>query len=367
MKKYITIIIIVILIIYIGIGIYNRRVDNSKNDEVKEYIEYPVQKGNLTEVIDVSGHIKPKKYRLLYPEISGKIVEIYKKDGDYVNVGDPILKIDDKNYYIAYLNAKQSYESVKGQGTLEEDIKKAQYEKSKKEFESTIIKAPISGKLINFDVELGNSIGTSSIIGVIIDESKYEFVGYIDLIDYPKVEVGQKLSLTIDGYFNKPIMAVVNYISSGDLTSNNVTVAEIRADLILNSTGLTNSSKIYDSSEEKKVLNKKPNIMRTAEKNVFNFKIFSGISAEGQIYALSKENILKIPLSALKTLEGKTYVLVKNNQSQPEKIEIKVGTITESFIEVVEGLKEGDVVLIEYSKSSTLKKSPIPTGRVLRK
>lgn len=413
MKK---VIIYISIIILIGISIFFI-FNNKKTNETKsaEYIEYPVQKGSLTEVIDVSGHVKPKNYRYIYPRISGKIVEIYKEDGDYVQEGEPILKIDDTSLYISYLNAKQAYESIRGQNTIEEEIKKAQYEKAKMDYESAIIKAPISGKLINFNVELGNSVSSNTLVGVIIDDSRYEFIGYIDLIDYPKVSVGQKLTLTIDGYFDRQIQGIITYVSSGDLTSNNVNVAEIKADLLIGeslSEKTINSSKAdslnkdtYNAKNtiDKEQLAEKAKNMTpeqiaklknmtpeqiaklkgsyASKRNIaisreLNLKIFAGVSAEGQILSVNEENVLKIPLTAITSKDGKTYVLVKNGNDEngnpiPEEREIELGTITESFAEVVEGLNEGDIILMKSTAKdlSVLKKSPakIPTGRVLGK
>ncbi|WGS65220.1 efflux RND transporter periplasmic adaptor subunit [Marinitoga aeolica] len=406
MKKWI---ISILIIVAIGVSILFI-MQNKKNnvvDSTVKYVEYPVQRGSLTEVIDVSGHIKPKNYRYIYPRVSGKVIEIYKKEGDYVKKGEPILKIDDTSLYISYLNAKQAYESVKGQNTIDEEIKKAQYEKAKKDYESAVIKAPISGKLINFNVELGNTIGTNTLIGVVIDDMSYEFIGYIDLIDYPKVEIGQKLTLTIDGYFDKEIPGIITYLSSGDLTSNNVTVAEIKADLLLpkDDTNLIQENSNVVNSEDKTInINNQfnnPNRKALAEKiknmtpeereklketfmnkrNIgisrkLNLKIFAGVSAEGQIFSTNKENVLKIPLTAITSKNGKTYVLVKkgndeNGNPVPEEREIKLGTITESFAEIVDGLKEGEIVLMKSTSKniSILKKSPtrIPAGRVLGK
>lgn len=399
MKKWIISILIIVLI---GVSIFVI-LNNKKNnvvDTTNKYIEYPVQIGSLTEVIDVSGHIKPKNYRYIYPQVSGKVVEIYKKEGDYVKEGEPILKIDDTTLYISYLNAKQSYESVKGQNTIDEEIKKAQYEKAKKDYENTVIKAPISGKLINFSVELGNTLGTNTLVGVIIDDTNYEFIGYIDLIDYPKVEIGQNLTLTIDGYFDKEIKGVITYISSGDLTSNNVSVAEIKADLLLTdssnnifeeSIDLEKSTESISTNNEakrnalsEKIKNMTPEQMAELKRsyakppilsNKSNLKIFAGVSAEGQIFSVNEENVLKIPLTAIMSKDGKTYVLVKKGVDEkdnpiPEEREIKLGTITESFAEVEEGLKEGEIILMKSTsilKKSTTSTKGIPAGRVLGK
>lgn len=401
-KGIIYTVIIVVISILIFFVIQNRK-ENISEVSVK-YVEYPIQKGTLTEIIDVSGQIKPKSYRYIYPQVSGKVIEIYKKEGDYIKTGEPILKIDDTSLYISYLNAKQAYESVKGQNTLDEEIKKAQYEKAKKDYESAIIKAPISGKLINFNIELGNTIGTNTLVGIVIDDTSYEFVGYIDLIDYPKVEIGQKLILTIDGYFDKEIPGVITYLSSGDLTSNNVTVAEIKADLLLNDTNLIQENSNVVEYEEKPITNNQFNNidgkvlaekvknmtpeekekikeMLMSKKNIevsrqLNLKIFAGVSAEGQIFSVNKENVLKIPLTAIISRDGKTYVLVKKGNDEngnpiPEEREIKLGTITESFAEIVDGLNEGEIVLMKSTSKniSALKNSPtrIPAGGILGK
>ena len=107
-----------------------------------------------------------------------------------------------------------------------------------------------------------------------------------------------------------------------------------------------------------------------------DLKIFAGVSAEGQIFSINEENVLKIPLTAIISKDGKTYVLVKKGNDEngspiSEEKEIELGTITESFAEVVKGLNEGEIILIKSitKNLSSIKKSPakIPTGRVLGK
>jgi HlyD family secretion protein/macrolide-specific efflux system membrane fusion protein len=82
------------------------------------------------------------------------------------------------------------------------------------------------------------------------------------------------------------------------------------------------------------------------------------MSCNIQIIASSKKHVLAVPVSSVVTLaDGKTYV-DKVVNGRVERVEIKTGISSNIYIEVVDGLNEGDTVLLIPQTTTTPNNSP---------
>jgi len=70
-----------------------------------------------------------------------------------------------------------------------------------------------------------------------------------------------------------------------------------------------------------------------------------GMSAEIEILVRSLEDVIYVPIQAV-TYFDDTRVVYVSNRGRPERREVEVGTFSESFIEIVGGLEEGEEVLL---------------------
>lgn len=70
-----------------------------------------------------------------------------------------------------------------------------------------------------------------------------------------------------------------------------------------------------------------------------------GMSSEIEILVQRLEDVIYVPVQAVTYFDDKRVVYVANG-SRPERREIEVGRFSESFIEVVSGLREGEEVLL---------------------
>lgn len=77
--------IVVIIILFLAFGKDSRPIVEAGKAEKME---------KLTAIVTASGEIKPKVYVNLQSEIAGVITDLYVKEGDRVNKGDVLLKID---------------------------------------------------------------------------------------------------------------------------------------------------------------------------------------------------------------------------------------------------------------------------------
>lgn len=70
-----------------------------------------------------------------------------------------------------------------------------------------------------------------------------------------------------------------------------------------------------------------------------------GMSAEIEILVRSLEDVIYVPIQAVTYFDDARVVYV-SNRGRPERREVEVGTFSESFIEIVSGLEEGEEVLL---------------------
>jgi len=83
------------------------------------------------------------------------------------------------------------------------------------------------------------------------------------------------------------------------------------------------------------------------------------MTARVVINTAEKENTLAVPLTALKTNTSGSYVVLVKPDGSTENRTVTTGIYSDEFVEIVDGLDEGDQVSIEYKAgtASTTKKS----------
>jgi len=192
------------------------------------------------------------------------------------------------------------------------------------------IRAPISGSIASISTQEGETVaaGLSAPTFVnIIDLSRLQVNAYVDETDIGKIRVGQKATFTVDSFPKKAF--------KGEVTA------------------------IYPKA--------------VIQENVVNYEVIIGVkddfvdllrpemTANVNIIIDSKEKALTVPSEAIKNIKGKKTVYVYNNGELKEKI-IKTGWSERGFIEVVEGLKEGEEVAVFYPLSEAEKN----LGRIKR-
>ena len=75
-----------------------------------------------------------------------------------------------------------------------------------------------------------------------------------------------------------------------------------------------------------------------------------GFQGEASIVFQKKENVLSIPLSAIRYLEGKEHVLVSKQESSTGEVRaLQVGLRTEDEAEVISGVHDDEFVIIDLN------------------
>jgi len=136
-KNKVWIIIAVVVVIGIVIGLAIKKGQNSKS--VKVATEKVVAR-KIVETVAANGKIQPAKDVKISPYISGEVVELFVKEGEFVKKGQPLAKIDPEIYISAYekteaaLNTAQANEANSKARLVQSE---SQFNKATLDFERT--------------------------------------------------------------------------------------------------------------------------------------------------------------------------------------------------------------------------------------
>lgn len=195
------------------------------------------------------------------------------------------------------------------------------------------IYSPIDGIVVSREVEVGQTVVSSMNVAnlyTIADLDNMQVVGSVDEADIGQVKVGQYVTFTVDSYPDDTFTGTVTQVRINPTITNNVVTYEV----IVGS----------DNPEH---------------------KLLPGMTANLSIYTLELDNVLAVPLKALKfqpQLLGKekgpeTLALKEApkssvwvlNGNRLEQRAVETGMANGIYQQITAGLKQGDKVALQYN------------------
>lgn len=273
------------------------------------------------------------------------------------------------NYNAALQNIRSGEAGIAGS--------RASLERANKDLSRTAVLSPMSGVVSLLSVKAGERVvGNSMMAGTemmrIADMSIIEVQVEVGENDIPKVKLGDSALVEVDAYNNRKFKGLVTQIASSNTTasaattSNDVTNYKVHIRLLRES-----YNDLFDPTRPK------------------NFPFRPGMNASADIQTRTKANVLSAAINAVSTREkgtdnvvggddkdkdkkkendskeeGKTtstdldeVVFVMQKDGKVKKVVVKTGIQDINNIEVTEGLKAGDeIVVAPYNViSKTLK------------
>lgn len=291
-----------------------------------------VERGRLVETIGASGLISGIREAYVVSETTGIIEAVNFTLGQDVEKGELLVKVDDtiaklnmeqaKNRYETAqidLNAKEaSFESGNVsraaliQARSSYQGAKAEYERAKKAFEDCSISSPIAGSVASSEasVSVGNYLTPGSRVARIVDLSVLEVEIAVGEGEIGFIEMGARAAVEIPAVceertFDAEVVAVA---AGSDPATGSFTV-----------------------------------IVRWP--NDCEETIRAGMSAEVTVNSRNTQPSLIIPSSAVIRRGEKRVVKTVDGDTVAER-EVQIGRIVGDKTEVMEGVKEGDSVII---------------------
>ena len=345
-----------------------------------------VKKDRLVWSVDAVGEVFAQNLVDVGTRATGQIKELYVKVGDEVEVGDKIAQIDDKiqrntlaqreselislkaklnSAKVAFDIAKSQYNRelalAKNNATSKENLENfknamanadanvktieasiAQSEISiqtaKEDLGYTNIIAPFAGTIVSVPVEVGqtlNAVQSAPTVAQIADLSKMEIKMEVSEADVGNIKVGDKIEYNILSDINKKYDAKISSIDPGLTTlSDGMYSANSK-------TSGTSKAAVY--YYVKALIDNKDNTLRI------------GMTTQNKIIVKDLNSTLQIPLTALKIDKNGPYVILKNNEDLIKQ-EIKTGIRSNNAAQVLEGLKEGDTVVVSQMSQDEINK-----------
>lgn len=334
-KKKLIVLIVGALIISVAIVLAFRP---KNNEELKKLKEHTVVMDDITVGIEGGGEAKleGKNQNFL---INGTVEEIYVKKGQKINKGDKIaklsetqmntelsdLKIDKKSKVDILNNLKEQNKNMPDNSsseykTLQSEIKAAEGELEK-----------VNNKINKLNSDLDKLYVYSKNKGVVIDIG-YE-VGSEATISKPLAIIGDEKNIYIDVLLSQSEIINVKEEQEIQVTLETYPDIEIK--------GQVEEISYVNSSQGDEV-----DYLVRSKMDVNDLQVYHGMTGEVTFIIKNKENVLQIPNRAIVMKDNKQIVKVKEKDKIIE-VEVKTGFSDGKVTEIIEGLKNGQIVVEE--------------------
>lgn len=320
-----------------------------------------VSRQSLKSTVSATGTIRPVDSVEVSSKITARIKSVLVKENDVVKAGQTVAILDGKDYEATkdqasykVANTRSKYNRAEYLYSIgaksKEELEDAEYDydtaesslsKTESDLAETVITAPMDGIVVGEPKTAGTMAvqGNSNptVIMTIADLSRKQILAKVDETDIGSVRVGQKATFTVDTYTGRTFTATVSKISQTDVTNS----------------WNTNSSNSSSSSSSASVIYYYVVLDVDDPDNL----LLPAMTARVEIVTDEKENALAVPISALKTDSTGSYVMVqlegagKDGISQ-EKRYVTTGIYSDEYVEILDGLSDGDRLAISYKSRS---------------
>lgn len=361
-KKWIIISVVVIILILVAVVSLS---SNSKDKE-NQRATVEVKKMNVIDKALAVGSIEPLNEIEVKSKVSGVVGKLFVEVGDFVRAGEPLVEVKPDPTPLELAQTKRELElttlemetvskeldrskQLKAKGLIsdqEYEMLTQQYDQAKLRNQiaqerldliekgwvkiantniETVVKSPLTGFILEKNVNLGDPVVplTSYQPGTALmrmaDMKDLIFKGTVDEIDVGKITEGMSCELQIGALPGKNVTGEVTLISLKARKQENTTVFPV----------------------EVKITQTGGAVLR------------AGFSANAHIIIARRDSVLAIPERVVTFRNDSAFVQIPVGEMGSEERYIKTGLSDAIQIEVLEGLKEGEVVLEKEVKKIT--------------
>lgn len=303
---------------------------------------------------EFAGQIVGKDEVKVQSKVSGRIVEKYIQGGQYVEAGQPLYKIDSRQYESAVLQANATLaQSEANLSNAQEDLARYQQllgsdaiaqqkvanqqasvnaynaaaaanaallRKAQQDLDDTVVYAPISGQLAVDDVAIGTfasagntnlvTIGTSDPVYAQFSISETDYLKFANIAAANGNGVSPDVSITLSDGTVYPLDGKI--VESDRALSQNTGTLTLKA-LFGNPDGL----------------------------------LLPGMFARVRLTGEVVPNAILVPQRAVQQLLGKSFVMVVDENGKSEARTVTLGDKVGSYYIVKDGLTAADLVVVE--------------------
>jgi len=286
----------------VGGGFWKYKSSRSRSGREGRGRPVAAELGTIEQSIDATGSVSPENRVEIKPPVAGRIERLLADEGDKVKTAQVVA-------WISSTDRNAILDAARAQGP--EQVKK--WEDA---YKPTAVFASLPGEVILRNVVVGQAVDAGTVLFAVADTLIVN--ASVDESDIGKIRQGQKARIRLDSYPDQPVDGTVfDILYEGKNVSNVITYGvKVRP-------------------------NKVPPFFR------------SQMTANVSFLVKRKVDALLVPAAAVKDApRGKRVVTIPApvKGDPPETREVKTGMETDDQIEIVDGLAEGELVLIQASK-----------------
>jgi len=396
MSKKKIIIGLIVVLVFVVIVVSNLMSKNG-TDAISVQTE-KVGKQKIVETVTATGRIQPKTQVKMSADVAAKITDLKVNEGDWVKKGDLLAQLDRERFLASvesaeanlratesnallakenmlksekdYTRTKELFErKLESQAILDQtyasfQVEKARYNSSleqvdqvnaalkqaKDDLSKTTIYAPMSGTISELNKEIGEiALGSQfqeDVIMIISNLSGMEALVNVDENDIVSVAVGDSAKIEVDALPDQIFDGVVSEIASsasviGLGSTDQKTEFEVKISISCPGTqlrpGMTASSDIVTETRENAigvpiqcVTVRTPEQLKESSSNTDSESALSD-SLSGEDFIPDKDGFVEV------------VFVVEDGVSKVKQV--KTGIQSETNIEIVEGLSEGEIIV----------------------
>jgi membrane fusion protein, multidrug efflux system len=319
-----------------------------------------VQASPLAVTITITGNLVSKTWVEVKAETMGRVVKFPKQEGDPVSAGEAVAWVNTENYELALRQAQtavqvaeaglekarvmaehnqseleRSQNLLKSGGITEKELRaveaaqrdaraqtqlaqaqsdqaRAALDVAQKKLRDTTILAPVGGEIEKKLVNVGAYVEAPTVVFAIVDNRQLELESPVPSDSLGQIRSGQKVTFRVNSYPDTSFAGQVIEVNPAVDPLSRAAKVRIRVD---NSGG----------------------------------KLKAGMFADGEILTGIEQEAVVIPAAAVYRNQGDakdSYAFVVENDKAVQR-KLRIGREMDSSVEIVEGLKPGDLVVSE--------------------
>lgn len=387
-------------VIVIGVGFggfygYNKFFGAKEVVAAVQYYTAAARKMNLEVTVQGTGAAYAAVTKEVMPNNNGTLGDLAVKVGDSVTAGQKLFVSDSDDVRKSVTNAKnnlskqnlnlssdQSAEKVDenkiAQDKLAVSEAKTELTNANKQYSKMTVTSPIGGIVTVVNNSNGDSVQSGKSVLTVVDMNSIKVKVAVDELNISRIKEGQKALIKFDAIADKTYEGSVEEIAIVGTTSNNVTTYDVVV-AVKDPAGIklgmnANVTIAVESKENALVIPSEALVENNGQKFV-RIESTDSTAASGNSGQATKENQSSTTPNGSSNPTGKQTTnngaqSTTNSSAQGQRqanrmqggtsnganaklVAIKTGMETENYIEVVEGINEGQRVLIQLPQTST--------------
>lgn len=288
-----------------------------------------LQPTTIRDRINLPGNIEAWTNLSLLSKLNGTVDEILVREGQKVKKGDVLARIDDEDYRIAVERAKAAYDLAKAEferdkaiyakgviPTAELDANKTGMDTAKADLENAelqlsrcTITAPMNGMVRKVDAKVGLQLAIGDPIAEILEIERLKAVVGIPESEVSAVRGLDTVDINLQALNNRIISGKVHFLSSSPETAARLFRLELAID---NADG----------------------------------EILPGMFIRADVVKKTVPDAVVVPFYSVISRNNEQYVYIEKG-GIAEKKSVKLGIMEKWLVQVTDGVKAGDSLLVE--------------------